>query len=312
MAVVLFHENYLTIQSGMRAIGNYILRGRLQAIGVISFLTIFSLLFPALAYLMSGVPVALVTLRKGGQIGIQVIAGSLLLSLLLSLLMQISPPVVLVFAISIWLPVWFCALIMRESASHGLLVLSSGVFGMLFIILMYSFMADVNGWWRSSIDVWLQSSFPDGAGDEYLQLFEAAVPLMNAMMASGIVISLILTILIARWWQSLLFNAGAFRKEFYALHLPRALFYPTLIGVILLWLGKDLQQSLLRDLLIVVVFLYLFQGLSTIHRLVSKKGLSHSWLIGLYALLMLMPQMILFMACVGMADSWFGSGKMNS
>ena len=58
----------------MRAIGNYILRGRLQAIGVISFLTIFSLLFPALAYLMSGVPVALVTLRKGGQIGIQVIA----------------------------------------------------------------------------------------------------------------------------------------------------------------------------------------------------------------------------------------------
>lgn len=296
----------------MHAIGNYILRGRLQAIGVISFLTIFSLLLPALAYLMSGVPVALVTLRRGGQIGMQVISGSLLLSLLLSLLMHISPPVVLVFAIGIWLPVWFCALTVRASTSQGLLVLSSGAFGMLFIIVMYSFMADVNGWWRSLIDVWMQSNFPDGAGDEYKQLFEAAVPLMNAMMASGIVLSLILTTLIARWWQSLLFNPGAFSKEFYALRLPRALFYPTLIGVILLLLGKDLQQSILRDLLIVVVFLYLFQGLSTVHRQISQKGLSHIWLIGLYALLMLMPQMVLFMACVGMADSWLGGGKLSS
>ena len=55
----------------MRAIANYILRGRLQAIGVTSFVTVISLFVPALAYMISGLPVSLVTLRRGPGIGIQ-------------------------------------------------------------------------------------------------------------------------------------------------------------------------------------------------------------------------------------------------
>ncbi len=129
-------------------------------------------------------------------------------------------------------------------------------------------------------------------------------------MAAGIVISLIITALIARWWQALLFNPGEFRKEFYALGLPRILCYPTLIGIFVLLLFKDLELAIIRDLLIVIVFLYLFQGLSTIHRAIRWRGLSHAWLIVTYTCLLLIPQMVLFMACVGMADSWIGSGKV--
>ncbi|MFQ5660935.1 MAG: DUF2232 domain-containing protein [Gammaproteobacteria bacterium] len=293
----------------MHALGNYILRGRLQAIAVISFLSIFSLLLPALAYLMSGVPVALVSLRRGGLIGIQVITGSLFMTLLLTLLMHITPPVALAFALGIWAPIWCCSMVLRKTESQGLLVLTCGAAGMLFIVLMYAFMGDVPAWWKTWLDAWIESSFTAGRADEYKQIFAAAVPLMNAMMASGIVISLVLTTLIARWWQALLINPGLFKKEFYALRIPRVLCYPTSVGVIILLLNSDLQHSMLRDLLIVMVFLYMFQGVSAIHRIVSWRKLSLAWLVGMYGLLLLLPQMVLIIACIGMADSWLAGGK---
>jgi hypothetical protein len=58
------------------------------------------------------------------------------------------------------------------------------------------------------------------------------------------------------------------------------------------------------DLLVVLVFSYLFQGIATVHRTVGSRGMSGAWLVGMYGLLILMPQMFLFLACLGMLDSW--------
>lgn len=290
----------------MRALGNYLIRGRLQAIVTISFLTIFSLLLPALVYIISGVPVALVTLRRGAVIGLQVITGSVILTLVLAYLLNLTIPVVLAFASGIWLPTWCCAVILRKTESQGLLVLTAGLIGMIFILCMYILVGDVTAWWQEWLDNWLEHYFPGTAGEQYREIFATAVPLLNAMITSGVVISLIITTLIGRWWQALLFYPGQFRKEFYALRLPRQLIFPTLLGVMVLLIAQELQQSILRDLLVVIVFLYLFQGIATVHRLVNWKKLSSAWLVSMYALLFLLPQMALFVACIGMADSWMG------
>jgi hypothetical protein len=60
----------------------------------------------------------------------------------------------------------------------------------------------------------------------------------------------------------------------------------------------------LRDLLIVAMFMYLFQGIAAVHRTVATRRFSSAWLVAMYGLLLLAPQMILFMACLGLADSW--------
>jgi hypothetical protein len=65
----------------------------------------------------------------------------------------------------------------------------------------------------------------------------------------------------------------------------------------------------LRDLLLVALFMYLFQGIAAVHRTVETRALSSAWLVAMYGLLLLAPQMILFVACLGFADSWMGGGS---
>ena len=59
----------------VRVLGEYLTRGWLQAVIAISVLTVVSLFLMPLAFLLSGAPVALVTLRRGEMTGLQVIGG---------------------------------------------------------------------------------------------------------------------------------------------------------------------------------------------------------------------------------------------
>jgi hypothetical protein len=293
----------------MHAIANYILRGRLQAIGITSFLTIISLLVPALAYLISGLPVTLVTLRRGPLIGIQVVAGSLLLTLGLTYIVGVIPQVALAFSVGVWLPVWCCAVVLRTTRSQGLMALAAAGIGLLFILFMHLVIGDVTAWWKSWLELWIQSNLSAATGEQYKQIVNVVTPLMNAIMAALIMLSIILTTLAGRWWQALLFNPGGFRPEFYALGFPRVLCYLTVLGVVILFIIGEQQKSILRDALVLVIFLYMFQGLSAIHRTVQRRKLSVAWLGIMYCLLILLPQMVLFISCIGMVDSWMKGGR---
>ena len=288
----------------MRAFGNYILSGRLQAIGVIGFLSLFSLLIPPLAFLASGVPIGLVTLRKGGRQAIQVVMGSMLLVLALTFLLKIQPAFSLVFLLTIWLQVWLFALALRQTDSPVAMALSTAGIAAAFVCFMYVRIGDVEAWWRLLLTEMLATGFAAASGEQYQQAIEIVPPLMNAVVASSIVISLMLTVLIARWWQAALFNPGGFGKEFQAFCLPKQLAVPTVIGVGLMFLGKQTFGPILRDLLVVIVVLYLFQGVASVHRTVKSRALSRNWLVGMYCLLAFLPQiMVIFIAWIGMTDS---------
>ena len=293
----------------MRALGNYMMRGRWQAIAVISLMTMVSMLVPPFTYVLSGVPAGLVSLRRGAVIGMQVILGSLLVIALLSYPAGINPMLAPAFAVSVWVPVWLCAGILRLTESQASLVMAAGGLGAVFVIAMHLLVDDVAGWWKSWFDAWGKDYLSQDAAGHYKALLDSAMPLMNAMMASGLVVSLILTVMLARWWQSLLYNPGGFRAEFYRLRLPRTLALAAVAATVLTLVDTGLDQSLFRDLLVILVFLYLFQGVAAIHRTIAARGLSNGWLAGMYVLLLLLPQMALFIACVGMADSWLGGQK---
>ena len=293
----------------MRAIANYILRGRLQAIGIISFLTIISLLMPALSYMISGLPIALVTLRRGGAVGIHVISGSFLLTLLLTYVVGVIPQVAMAFAVGVWLPIWCASLVLRVTESQGMMALAAAGIGFLFILFMHLYFGDVTAWWKSWLEQLIQSNLSSAVGEQYEQILNVVTPMMNAIMAAAIMFSIIVTTLLGRWWQSLLFNPGGFRPEFYALKLPRTLCYLTLLAVVALLLIGEQQQSILRDLLVLIIFLYMFQGLAAVHRVVHRRMLSVTWLGLMYCLLVLLPQMILFISCIGMVDSWMKGGR---
>jgi hypothetical protein len=296
----------------MRAFGNYILSGRMQAIGVIGFLLIFSLLVPPTAFLVSGVPVALVTLRKGGNMSAQVIMGSLILSLGLTLVLNIEPLWSLVFLLTVWVPVWLCAMALRQTESPVAMALTAAGIAVAFILFMYAAMGDVEAWWRALLTDMLKLGIPAATSEQYQQAIEIAPALMNAVVASSIVLSLMTTVLIARWWQAALFNPGGFSKEFQAFCLPKQLALPTIVGVGLTFLENSTFGPILRDILVVIVILYLFQGIASVHRTVKQRALSRKWLVGMYCLLAFLPQiMIILVAWIGMTDSLIGGRKMS-
>lgn len=296
----------------MRAFGNYILSSRIHAIGIVSLLSVLS-------FYLSSILMALIVLRRGGVFGIQVLSGCVILVILaFPIVLQISFEDILFISLRTWVPVWCCAMVLRKFESQAAAILVAGAFGALFIALMYMLVGDVPVWWQSLFNDLLDSIVAANLPEESLDAIEKLktdialiAPLMNPFIVSGMVISLSTTILIGRWWQSLLFNPGAFRKEFYAFQLPRSLLYLTLAGIVIMSFDSELQLSVVRDLLWLMIVMYLFQGISSVHRLVRTRGFSSTWLVMMYSLLLILAKyMILLVACIGMADSWMRSKKV--
>ena len=289
----------------LRRLGEFIFRGRMPAIIVTTLLATFAIIFPLMSYLFGGVVPALVTLRKGPVAGLQVVGGSLLLLSAALLLARLNPQVLMVLVLGIWLPSWFCAAVLRWTAAQGRMLLAAGLCGFIYIALSHLLLGDVVQWWKAAMELWVEKALtPEGAALYGGPLAQAA-PFMNSMVSAGLMFSLALTVLCARWWQSHLFHAGGFGQEFRALCLPRALIIPLLAGVVLAAAGHAAPGPAALDVLIVIVFLYVFQGLAAMHRLVAHGRLAGTWLVVMYVLLVLLPQAVLFIACVGMVDSWW-------
>ena len=67
------------IDKMMRGFGQYLMKGRMQAIFSISLLSLIAMFMTPMAYLLSGTPVGLISLRRGPIIALQVTMGCLLI-----------------------------------------------------------------------------------------------------------------------------------------------------------------------------------------------------------------------------------------
>ena len=295
----------------MRRFGNYLLTSRWHAIGLVSLTAVAS-------FYLSSIFVALAVLRRGGRFGLQVIVGSLLVVVLaVALIQKVAVIEVLLNALQAWLPVWCCAMVLRNTESQGAMTMVAGVFGAIFIVLIYVLVDDVPVWWQSWFNDLLNLiTAGDVTGEaaariEQLRADVARIaPMLNPLIISFLVLRLITVVLIGRWWQAKLFNPGGFRVEFYALRLPRFLVYLAMLALAVLLIGDAPRLMPVRDLLWLLVIVYLFQGISSVHRLVRGRELSTAWLFAMYGLLVILfPHMIVFVACIGMGDSWMRSKK---
>lgn len=293
----------------MRALAGYILRGRLQAVAVTSLFGLLSLFIPPLAYLFGGVPLALVCLRIGPLAAVQVMLGSLAVVLLGLLLIGAAPVFALSLLLSVWLPVTFCSVYLRRTESQAVMLLAAASIAAGFSAVLYLVVGDVEAWWHDQLAPQLQEALAGRTELPVEQLLAEVLPYINGMVAAGLVLSLAVSVLIARWLQAALFNPGGFGAEFRTLLVPRWLVIVTLIGLAGAILLEGPLSGWLRDLVFVGMAVFLFQGLALCHLQVHARGWSRHWLWLLYILLLLLPQAILFVASMGLADAWLrGSG----
>lgn len=289
----------------MRALASFIMQRRIQAVLVATGFAILGLLVPPAGYL-SGAAVALVTLRRGALEGLLVIGGATAGGAALALLLWGDGVPALAFVLGMWLPLWLLAMVWRSTVSLAQTLQAAAAIGVLFVVLMHLVLSDPTAWWRDFLDVLrpaMEQAGMFGSGEGVDRVLERVAQAMTGLMAAALVFSLMISLIIARWWQATLYNPGEFQPEFHALRLGRGAAIALVIVLVLSLV--DGIAALANDIAMVGVAMYLFQGLALVHRMVAAFHAHTLWLVGMYVVIALVaPQMVMLLSAMGFADTW--------
>ena len=291
----------------MRFLADYVMRGRMQAILVAAVMALLSLVLPLLTYL-SGAAVGLVTLRVGPRQGLGVTAGAMLALAVLCGAIFGNPLPGIGFALVLWVPVWILAADLRRGVDLARSVKLAGLFGVMLVIGIYLATDNPVTWWQDVLQKVLSPAL-EGAAKERIDEMTTAVAqiakLMTGLMGGLMGLTLLGCLFIARWWQALLYNPGGFKSEFHQLRLGRRFALATMAAGLLLMISSGETMPMATDLLVVMVMLYMIQGLAVSHSLVANGGANPGWLVLLYVMAVLLPQAALTLAVAGFTDNWF-------
>ena len=284
----------------MRAIAEFVMRGRPQAIGV----CLIGASLPPIHWLCSAV-VSLVVLRKGIGEGAFVLLWTCLPLLVFFVVYEdVTPVIALLGTVSL-------AYILRVTASWGITLGAAVIIAAIGSLIFEMTAADLM---NQLVDSYLGflAEIQAGAGDAQgaglaliLPTEQEARSILFGYIALGYAVSMVAFLILARWWQSLLYNPGGFGQEFHQLRLSPTLGIVLMLGL-LMCLGID---GLMRWLNLLTVPL-LIASIGFVHWIVAEKKLSRSWLVSFYVLMTFMFQVIMpILATLALMDSWFNLRK---
>ncbi len=303
----------------MRGLGAYIMRGPLRAMLVTAALALVSLI-PVLGMVsvLSGAALALVTLRHGARQGVIVLLGASLITGAFMYFVFGSMALGFVFTLLLWLPLLLLALVLRSTTSWSILIDVAALLGLVGIVVFYLATGDPVQFWQTVLSQLVAAMNAQGGGMAEMEAIQSQFPVfarwLTGMLAGGLVMGLVLSLMAGRWWQALLYNPGGFRQEFFELRQSRiaALVVVLILALSLPELGR--LSDMAGDMMIVIVMLYSVVGLALVHALVARTGRHVGWLVALYILLFIMPpQTMMLLASAGFADSWMNfRGRLSS
>lgn len=293
----------------MKALAAFIMRGQTHAIAITAGFAILSLIFPLLG-LLSAAAVGLVTLRLGPMAGLLVlIAGSVLVT---GVAMLTATPLILPTIVSLLvllLLTWIVAIVLRTTRSMALAVTIVTAIGGLFVVVFHLMVGDPAAWWKANFDEFFAQATESMMMDQQMvfqQNLDTWAGIMTGFVTMAFLLNVIFSLFIARSWQAMLYNPGGFRGEFHGLRFGKQLAIVSLVIASLALLPDSLLVSISKDLLMLIMMIYVLQGIAVVHAIVGMKGLHWAWLVGLYVLVFLMPQ---FVAITGYIDTWMDFRK---
>ncbi|MGE8069127.1 hypothetical protein [Pseudomonas sp. NPDC089569] len=265
----------------MRALAEFIMRGRMQATLVVAGCAALPLL-----YWLGAAAGCLVLLRRGLRDAQGVLALGLLPALIWWLYSD-DPRAVLVLLGSASL-----ALVLRASESWNRVLLVSVAMGVVFsVVLGTAFGPQIEMLAQALIKVMpslLGEVYQQMSVDEQARFASLIAPILTGLIAALLQIVSVLSLIVGRYWQALLYNPGGFGREFRAIRIPLGPAMLLLAGMVVTP-NFGVQMSMLVPLCSVPL---VFAGLALIHGLVAQKRLARFWLVGLYVTLLLFMQLI--------------------
>ncbi len=293
----------------MAGLALYALKGVPQAGSLAVVFLFMSLLFPPFAWLSSAL-IAVVVLRKGWRHGLYVVGLATAGAMFLFTMSLGGGQAALMLELVFWLPVFLIALALRVYVKLDVSLLLAAVTGFVALSAIYLIQDDPPAVWLEllremmQVDVWAdQFRVPPEEFDDFL--VEVSL-LMPGSTVACLVFSAIVSLMLARAWQAKLFNPGGFQTEFHQLRYGR---YAAIAALVVAGAGLLVQSSYTLGLVAIVTVVFLFQGIAVVHAVVKLKSLGVGWLVAMYVLCVLLPQMMMILGGIGLLDTWFDSRK---
>lgn len=254
---------------------------------------------------LGGAVIGLVSLRLGAREGAGVLVAGVALLAALGLAVGGFAVPLAVATLTLWLPVWLAALLLRVSRSLGLTLRATGAAAVVLVMLAHLWLGDPQAWWLPRLDEVLKPVF-EGQGIDAGTYVSELARWMTGLLGAAMVMSVTLSLLLARAWQAGLYNPGGFGAEFRRLALGRVAAVASLVLVALAALPPTgALKAFAADAVPTLLVLYVIQGLAVAHALAVRYQARRGWLIALYVLLLFAaPQVMPLVALAGWSDAW--------
>ena len=273
----------------MRGLAELAMRGPKEAMGLA---VVFACI--PMFYWVSAAIIALVVLRRGTDAGLKILAWAVLPGIAWAAMGQFATIIGLT-ATTVF------ALILRQTVSWPKTLLALLPVGALIALALAQLapqqIALISDMVMNLFHGYLKSTETtmDDLPPRLKPLVEYCV---IGVLAWFNLVSCILGLVLARFWQAQLYNPGGFRKEFHRIRLPAIVAMGLLTFTIV---GASFVPFLLVIVPVATLPL-LVAGLALVHGLVGIKKMGSFWLVGLYALLIIVTQLaypvIVLTACL--------------
>jgi hypothetical protein len=271
----------------LKALAEFILRGRVQAL-IVALVGSF---FP----LVSSATVGLVALCKGSKEGFLLFLWA---SLPLVVMQQVGSENMLLTAVSVAsLGIMVIAASLHSVYASWQWTLIATVVVAIICAALFGFLmaADV-----TELLVIAQQIFEAMQSADTPVASAISEPLVLGLVAVILAVGCVMSLLLARWWQSAVYNPGGFQKEFHGFTISSKI---AVILLALFLIGRLIPEGyqLWADLALLP---FLLAGIAMIHSTIKLYGLGGQWVAILYVGLIFMGKPVtLVLAGLGLADS---------
>ena len=282
----------------MRALAEFIMRGRAQAIAVAFvgglLLSLYLPLISSLAGLIGLAVVGLVALRKGLQEGLLVLVGALIGPFLV-----VQSTIYLATIVAPFVGIALAAEVLRLTRSWPKTLLVIAGLSALFWLMLDTVLA------TGELKLQLIQQFDvlagEGSENPLLAMFgQYSEADWVAVLGIATSLELLIGLLLARWWQAMLYNPGGLRIELHGLRFSR-LQAVAIVGLILFCSIMGEQYQLWVNVLALPL---LVAGISLVHWFIGRRGLATQTLILFYiGLVVVMPLFAPMLVVIAFTDS---------
>lgn len=210
------------------------------------------------------------------------------------------------------------AIMLKKQTSFSSILQIAALFGVLVVSVVHLIYPDIAVWWGVQLEAYAkEAQILTQAGktaaqkatlENQLEVINASKYFANGIMAALILADAMTQLILARWWQSIVFAPGRLKYELHHIRLS------PLAGILFAFslILSYMSNAVILDIMPILYFLFAAAGMSVIHyffgALQSKS--KWFWLVMLYTIVFLsVPTSLVMLAMIALFDIWLDLRK---